>query len=189
MSSTEEILTKIKKHCSNNLYSRISRAGNKKSKFSEISRGYILDYSRDFLLFREEEDFLFTGLNIIPIKYVKSIRYNANDKYLDFINKSEYDIKEFQLNNSIEIDLTSWESIFDSLKSAKKVVISECEKLKHDYFAIGDITKFNKNSVFINHFDAQGNRDKDLVKHKYNWITKITFDDNYSRVFSKYIKE
>lgn len=189
MKGKQEILTKIREHCSNNLYARISRIGKANSKFSEVSRGYILDYSNDFLLFREEEDFLFTGLNIIPIKYVKAIRYNANDKYCDHINKSEYDITEFQLDDSIKIDLTSWESIFESLMNSKKIVISECEKLKHGYFAIGDIKKFNKKFVFINHFDAEGNRDKELVKHKYNWITKITFDDNYSKVFSKYIKE
>lgn len=184
MKKKNKIFEQIKKHHENKLYTRIKRG--KKDDYENVIRGYILKYSENFILLKEEDDFKFCGFNIIPIKTIKNIRYNLNDQYYDFISKSEHDKSEFELKNDLDFDLTSWKTIFTFLKSKDFTVISECEKLKDQLFCIGSIIKVDENKVLFEYFNAQGFIDEEPVKHKYKWITKITFLDNYSKVFSKY---
>ncbi len=181
----EKIVITLKKHFKENLYIRITR-GFKKD-FSELSKGYLIDLSSDFVLLKELDDFIIDGYNIIPINRIKNLRYNENDKYFDFISKSEFSLEEL-VSKDFDVNLNSWESIFKSLKSLDKTIISECEKYKHNYFAIGKINKVKEDSVLIDYFNAQGVLDAKPVEHKFKWITKVTFDDDYSKVFSKYIK-
>ena len=189
MKKREKIVAKIKEHSEQHLYARITRFSDKKNKDTEVVRGYIVDYSETFILLKIEEDFLFFGYEVIPVKYIKDIRYNENDQYVDYINKSEYPKEEFELDKNLKIDLSDWVTLFQSLKNAEKVIISECEKRKHNYFAIGSIHHADDEFVYINYLDAQGRLDKEPVDHKFKWITKVTFDDNYSKVFSKYTRE
>lgn len=186
MKRKNKILRQIKDHFEKQKYTRITRGI--KNDFEEILRGYILKYSEDFILIKEEGDFKFQGLHIIPIKTIKAIRYNSSDKYCDFINKSEHPESAFTLQTDLDIDLTSWDSIFNDLKMKNETIISECEKFKHDYFCIGHIKETKDKSVKIEYFDAEGYIDPELVNHKYKWITKVTYNDNYSKVFSKYIR-
>lgn len=189
MKKKEKILAKIKQHAENHLYARITRITDKKNEQTVISRGYIVKYTEDFILLKEDDDFMFMGYNLIPVQYIKRIRYNKNDQYYDFIFKSEYPEDAFKLDVDLEIDLSSWQTFFQSVQKTDKPIISECEKWKQSYFTIGGIASVNETSVYINYFDAQGRLDKEPVEHKFKWITKVTFDDNYSKVFSKYIKE
>lgn len=184
MSKRDKIFKKIKNHCENKLYARLTTG--KKDDYESVINGYILKYSEKFLLLKEEDDFKFCGFQIIPIKTIKNIRYNLNDQYYDFINKSEHDKNEFELESDLDLDLTSWNTIFSFLKSKNFTVISECEKFKDQLFCIGSILKIDKNQVLFEYFNAQGFIDEKPVKHKYKWITKVTFLDNYSKVFSKY---
>jgi hypothetical protein len=185
----EKILALVKEHQEHQLFARITRLVDKKYGIEKVSRGYIVLHSEDFVLLKEEDDFIFHGYNIIPMKTIRKIRYNKSDQFYDFITKSEYPESAFRLNDDLKIDLSSWETIFESLQRADKVIISECERDKHQYFAIGKLAKIDEKAIFINYFDAQGKLDEEPVEHKFKWITKITFDDNYSKVFSKYIRE
>ncbi|MBV7269921.1 hypothetical protein [Winogradskyella luteola] len=184
MSKRDKINKKIKKHFENKLYSRIKRGI--KGDFEEILRGYIIKYSDDFILVKEEDDFEFRGYQIIPTYTVRGIRYNDNDKYYDFINKSEYKKSWFETDELSNIDLSSWKTIFTDLKAKELHIITECERFKDKLFCIGSIAELTKKAVHIEYFNAQGYIDELPVKHKYKWITKATFGDNYTRVFSKY---
>jgi hypothetical protein len=186
MKKKEKIQEQLKEHFEKKLYTRITR-GYKKD-FEEISRGYILKYSKDFVLIKEEDEFKFIGFHIIPIKTIKEIRDNVHDQYCDYINKSEHNENEFIIQSDEDINLTSWDSIFNDLKNKNEPIITECEKFKHKYFCIGHIKEVENKSVHIEYFDAEGYIDEELVKHKYKWITKVTFKDNYSKVFSKYTR-
>lgn len=186
MKKKEKIITQLRKHLNEKKYIRITR-GLKKD-FSNISTGYPINISERFALIKEVDEFLIDGYNIIPTNKIRKLRYNENDKYFDFISKSEFSEEELT-SNDLKINLDSWQSIFNDLKKLNKVVISECEKFKHEYFAIGKINCVKENAVFIDYFNAQGVLDEEPVEHKFKWITKVTFDDNYSKVFSKYVKK
>lgn len=186
MKRKEKIADQLKEYFNENSYVRITRG--KKNDFERISTGYIVDLSQDFILLKEVDEFSIIGYNIIPIKTIRKLRYNDNDKYSDFIYKSEFSETEL-ISKDFEINISSFEDVFKDLKRLDKTIISECEKFKHGYFAIGNLNKVENNAVFINYFDAQGRLDEKSVEHKFKWVTKITFDDNYSKVFSKYIKQ
>lgn len=155
--------------------------------WNEVSRGYIIDFSNDFVMLQECNDFKLTGFNILPIKGFKKIRYNKYDKYYDKIMALENE-KE-NIGAKTKVDLTDWKSIFNSLKEKRKNIIIECENPEISTFTIGPIKKTTDKSVFIQYFDATGFIDEKPTKIKFKNITKIILDDRYIDVFSKYTRE
>ncbi len=180
----EKILEKIEKHFAEKLYVRLTR---KKGGFEGISTGFILDKSNDFLLLQESDEFKILGYQIFPIETIKHVRYNKNDKTYERILSEEGLLTDVQ--SKYEIDLSSWTSICNDIKKTELPIISECEHPKLNYFCIGRLEKVNKKSISIRYFNAQGILDKKNTKHKFENITKLSFDDHYANVFSKYLVE
>lgn len=178
----EKILKKIEKHKVEKLYVRLTR---KKGGFEGISTGFILDNSNDFILLQETDDFRILGYQIIPIKTIKHVRYNKNDKTYERILKAEGLHPEFKY----KIDLQDWNTICNDIKKTELTIISECEHPKLDNFCVGQLKRINKKSISIRYFNAQGILDKENTKHKFKDITKLSFDDRYANIFSKYITE
>ena len=81
------ILEKIEFHCKTKKYCRITTG--LKDDFATIMTGYILNYSNDFILIQETNDFDIDGFRIIPINKILDIRFNNNDKYIFRIHKHE----------------------------------------------------------------------------------------------------
>lgn len=180
----KKILEKIEKHHAEKLYVRLTR---KKGDFEGISTGFILDKSNDFILFQESDEFKILGYQIIPINTIKHIRYNKNDKTYERILNEEGLLKEVKSKH--KIDLTDWISISNDIKKTKLPIISECEHPKLNYFCIGRLEHVNKKSISIKYFNAQGILNKKNTKHKFENITKLSFDDHYANVFSRYLVE
>ncbi|MCF1421482.1 hypothetical protein [Mangrovimonas futianensis] len=155
--------------------------------WKQISRGYIVDFSHDFVVIQECDDFRLLGFNILPIKDFKKIRYNNNDKYYDKIMLLENEKKNIGLKT--KVDLKDWKTIFESLLANEKNVVVECENPKIGSFTIGPIKKVTNKSVFIQYFNATGLLDEKPTKIKFKNITKVMFDDRYIDIFSKYIRE
>ncbi len=180
----EKIIEKLDKHCKEKLYVRLTR---KKGGYEGISTGYIVDKSNDFILLQESDEFRILGYQIIPINTIKHVRYNKNDKTYDNIIRQE---KLFdKVKSKYKIDLSDWKSILTDIKKTGLTVISECEHPELNYFCIGNIMRINEKSLSIRYFNAQGFLDKKNTKHKFKDITKLSFDDHYANVFSKYVKE
>ena len=76
--------------------------------------------------------------------------------------------KEGTLDSIItpDIDISSWETIFNSIKKLDINLIVEKESLDDEEceFVIGRIEKVNKNSSQVRHFDADG-RKKPIEYH------------------------
>ena len=180
----KKVIEKLEKHWAKKLYVRLTR---KKSKFEGISTGFVIDKSSDFILLQETDEFRILGYQIIPINTIKHVRYNKNDKTYERILKEEGLLSDVKAK--YEIDLTDWNSIATDVKKTELTVISECEHPKLNYFCIGQIKRINKKSISIRYFNAQGILDKKNRKHKFEDITKLSFDDRYANVFSKYLTE
>lgn len=180
----EKIIEKLDKHCKEKLYIRLTR---KEGGFEGISTGYILDKSNNFILLQESDEFRILGYQIIPVNTIKHVRYNKNDKtYNNIIGQEKlYD----KVQSKYKIDLSNWKSILTDIKQTGLTVISECEHPELNYFCIGNIMQINEKSLSIRYFNAQGILDKKDTKHKFKDITKLSFDDHYANVFSKYVKE
>lgn len=177
------ILDKINDFTIKRKYCKISRSVNKEE--LSYKKGYIIDSSNDFILFKEVDDFVIRGFLVFPIHHVSKIRRNKNDVFFDKICKLE------GLKGSIkkpEIDLNNWESIFNSIKKLGFNVIILNEISEQDTFDIGPILKVTSNEVTINYFDATGKFDEDLTEIQFSDITHIDFDDIYTNTISKYLK-
>lgn len=153
----------------------------------EISRGYIVDFSNNFVVIQETDDFKLMGFNVLPLKDFKTIRYNNNDRYYDKIMSLENQKNDIGIKTKIE--LTEWKTIFNSLRKAKKNIIIECENPEIDSFIIGPIKRITDKNVYIQYFNALGYLDEKYTKIEYENISKITFDDRYIEIFSKYLRE
>lgn len=173
----------LEKNQNEKIYTRLTR----KIKYLEkISTGFILDISEKFILLQETDEFRILGYQIIPIKTVSHVRYNGNDKTYERILKEEGLLEQVKLK--YKVDISNWSSIAEDLQKIEVCVISECEHPKIQSFCIGRIKKVNKKSISIHYFNAQGILDEKYTKNKFKNITKLSFDDHYANVFSKYVK-
>ena len=175
---------KIKDFYDNQKFARIKRKIDED--FEKISRGYIVDFSNEFVIIQECDDFKLLGFNIIPINNIIEIRYNNNDKYYDKIMSLENEKKNIGLKT--KVNLNDWKTIFQSLRKNKKNVIVECENPEIDSFTIGPIKRVTEKNVFIQYFNASGLLNEKFTKIEFVAITKIMFDDRYIDVFSKYLR-
>jgi len=180
----EKVLEKLKKHFSEKRYARLTR---RKGGFEEISTGFILGMYDNFLLIQESDEFRILGYQIFPIRTIKHLRYNKNDKTYESILKKEGLLKKVELK--YKIDLSDWVSVCKSVKKTGLTIISECEHPDIQSFCIGDIRRINKKSISIRYFNAQGIYDEENTTNDFKNITKLSFDDHYANVFSKYVKE
>ncbi len=79
----EKITDKIKDHFENKKYAKIKKGAGKHT--FETTSGYIVDYSSDFMLVQETDDFKVLGYTVLPINQIKKIRFNKWDKYYNKI--------------------------------------------------------------------------------------------------------
>ena len=115
------------------------------------------------------------------------MRYNNYDQKYHQILVEEGLLNEVQ--SKYEINLNDWFTLCNDIKKTGLTVTSECEHPKLQYFCIGELKKVNKKSISIRYFDATGKLDKKNTKHLYEHITKLSFDDRYANIFSKYLTE
>jgi len=176
---------KIKFHHDNKRFARVTRQV--ADDCMEVSRGYIVDYSENFIILQETDDFKVFSYLALPIAQISTIRFNSHDRFYDKIMVLEKEIENISLPH--KIDLSSWQTIFKSIKTIGLNVIVECENPNIDTFTIGPITKTTKNLVYILYFDPTGFIDEKPTSIDYESITKVMFDDRYINVFSKYIRQ
>lgn len=149
--------------------------------------GFPVKFSDDFLMMEETHDFTLAGTKIVPYHRVRGIRNNIYDK----ISKAIYaDEKLIRFNEDIihKTNLDSPESLFKSIKKQDFHCAVESTKNKKFLFSIGEILEVSSKSVLINNYDPAGRIDKKPRKISFKSIDLINFNDNYSKVFRKYLK-
>lgn len=176
-------LGKLKHHLEGKIYCKIFRRAGHGTFHNE---GYIVDFNEDFVVVRESDDFELKSYLIFSTCSVKTIRFDENDAYYHQIMQAE-GITD-QLDYPHHIDLTSWTSLFQSIKDLGFHVIIENERPGIETFNIGPITAVKNKSVKIRYFNAAGYLDEKPTKFKWKDITLVKFDDRYINVFSKYLR-
>jgi hypothetical protein len=179
------IFEKIEKHQAAKNYVKIKRDVGSKS--YQISRGYILDHSFDFVLIIEDDNFVPDGYRIFPIASIAKIRNNNYDQFYDTIMEQEGQKKLIKI--PYEIDLENWKNIFNSIKQANLNCVVENETDELFFFKIGEIIKVKERSLKILNFDPEGYFDNEPTKIKYKEISSISFADNYTTTMSKYARK
>ena len=178
-----ETLLKIDDYKAKGKYVRLTRG---RGEFQEIDRGYILDHSSAFILLQTTDDFALNGYAIFPIDTVVELRHNKHDKFYDEIMKRE-NLKE-KIGIPFNIDLSTWKTLFQTLKKTKLTVTIECEEPHLDYFCIGSLNQVGEKKVSSFYFSPDGIIDEKPTVTEYINITKVSFDDRYANVLTKYLK-
>lgn len=150
--------------------------------------GFILKISDDFLMLQETYDFTLSGIKIIPYHRVSSIRYNRFDKIIKKIF-SEEGLIQFNQKIISNTSLKNAESLFKSIKKQNFHCIIDSAKKKKDLFSIGEILETTEKYVTIQNYDPTGKINKNPHKISFKNLEFITFNDNYSLTFRKYLRE
>ena len=135
-----------------------------------------------FLLGQTEDEFLLDGYCIRKLSQLKKME--LRDDRCSEINK------RFGITDQIAdpgIDLSSWQSIFNSLSQLDTYV--EIEDAVNGLFAIGVIEKVMKNKLYFKPFDADGVWDEDGLEIRYAQITSVQWDTRYARYWKRFLEE
>lgn len=143
-----------------------------------------LKVNEKFFLGAQEDDFILDGYCIRRIKQIEKAQIK-NDKCL------EISIGEGIVDRIVtpDVDISSWRTIFESLRRMGKNIIIEHES-RDDCeceFYIGRIETVKNHSVLLRYFDADGVWEEVPTKIPYRGITSVTFGSRYVDVFSKYL--
>lgn len=144
---------------------------------------YILNYSEKLFFGIEESDFILNGFQIRKISDLKKIE--LKDDICVKINKEK---KLLENIKKPEIDLSSWKSVFKSLKAYNGFVIvqNEDNEKGDGFFYMGYVSKIKKSSILFSAVDADGVW-YDNIKIAYSKITSVTFGDRYSTTWQEYL--
>lgn len=144
---------------------------------------YTIDFNERFYFGVEEFDFRLDGYQIRLIEDFEDVETIKNFS-------SEINVKEGLLEQILgyEIDLTSFETIFNDLYRINKVISIEREYYDEDYFfIIGKIVKVTNDSVWFKDFDVNGIWNEDINIIPFDEITTIRFNSHYTNTWEKYI--
>jgi len=137
-----------------------------------------------FVLGLRVRDFTADGFVILKVSDITEIERNKTSQYFEYILKAE---KQFDKRNDlINIDLDSWETIFKSLQDSNLIV--ELVDDLDDALDIGEVRCVDKNSLKLRCFNTIGVWDDENIEISYENITSVVFLDNYSCIFSKYLR-
>src|SRR4051812_43987181 len=100
------MIEKIKYHKDKKKYVKVQRQVAKD--VLEQSKGYVVDFSKTFILLQEVNDFDVDGYSIFPLKTISNLQFNNNDKYYDKIMHAEGLTDKVVCKH--KIDLKSWTS-------------------------------------------------------------------------------
>ncbi len=135
-----------------------------------------------FILGQVEDEFLLDGYCIRKISHLKKVEAK-NDK-CDEINKI------FGVADNIkkpDIDINSWQSIFNDLKALN--VFIEIEDEFNGQFAIGVIEKVTKNKLYFKSFDADGLWDEIPLEIPFSEITSVKWGNRYANYWQMYMEK
>ena len=146
--------------------------------------GYVLDFNDNFVLIHQTDDFELDGFAILPIKTIKKVRYSEFEEMYEYIMQKEKLLNNLGINFSI--DLTNWQTIFNSIEHSEKFAIIECEQAWINRFLLGKLTKAKKKKIEILFLEANGIFEEYVTEQKYKEITIVRFDEIYISLFQKY---
>lgn len=153
---------------------------------NEDLRGFILAKSASLLLVQETYEFMFNGYSIIRRADITSIRNGKFEKTSKHIFKSE-GLLDSSFGLDAKINLKDWQTVFTDLKQLDFHAIVNCENKEEADFLIGPLKRILSTQVSVQYYDPAGKLNSKPDKVNFSEISKVTFGDNYSTIFRKYL--
>lgn len=143
---------------------------------------YVNAVNHAFILGQEENDFLLDGYCIRKLSQLKKVE--IKDDKCNEINKMLGVIDQIQMP---DVDITSWQTIFNSLKVWNGFVIIEDEI--NGQFTIGVIEETLKNKLRFKEFDADGIWSEENLEIPYSTITSVKWGTRYAKAWEWYFEK
>lgn len=146
--------------------------------------GFILDYSKDFILLHHVYDFHLDGLLVLRIKDITDIYSNKTDAFQTQLLKDENLFGEIDFN--VGCNLKSWKTILTSLVKDKVYLIIEDENPEYPIFLIGKLLKIQTDNISLLGFSGAANWDEDESVMYYEDISSLQVDNNYIKFYKRF---
>lgn len=140
---------------------------------------YPLAVNDKFILGQKENDFVLDGYHIRKLSQLRKIKalpkkYNELCEAVGLPSKLK----------APDIDISSWQSIFEGLQKLDTFVIVTNDL--HENFAIGTIQKATKSKLLFNAFDPDGCWYEEPLEIPYSSITAVRWNTRYDLVWKQY---
>lgn len=143
---------------------------------------YVSAVNNKFILGIEEFDFRIKGYELRKLSRLE--RVSIRDDKTNEINKM------LGLTDSLihpQVDMSSWESIFNSKCLEKELIMIECDNDGTEYF--GKVVKVFKNCIYFLEFDAKGVWSEEPFIINYRDIDGIVWNSWYLNGWKYYFEQ
>ena len=172
-------------HIQNKLLMDIERNINNTN---EVINGFPIYFSEKFIFTTVIVDFHDEGYTILRTKDIIDVYSHESDTFLEQICINEGLQNKIQQN--IVNDISSLNKILLQLKNYNGFICVQCEEQAEKCaFYMGRISEVKEDSLIFHSIDMYGKWDENTDSIPLDEITQISFGDNYSTVFYKYVTE
>ena len=148
---------------------------------------FVVDIGTDLVLVNDVTDLSRDGYKVLRIRDISRIERGGSEKVVEKILRSEGIVTEIAA--PFEIDLSNWRSAIAAIKAQSRNIIIEDENPDDDLFLIGRVTRLSSETVSIRPFDPLARWELSDRVIPCSRITAVTFDDRYTILYSKYVRE
>lgn len=149
--------------------------------------GFPICLSEEFILTTIIVDFRDEGYAILRTRDIVDAYSNKSDSFIEQICISEGLQNEIQ--QQVIQDLSSIKQILLQLKSYNGFISIQCEnQIEKCTFYLGRIITVENDGVYFKDVGMDGIWDDKIHKIPYDEITQISYGDNYSKMFYKYVE-
>jgi len=151
---------------------------------SQRIQGLLVDFSNDLVLIHYVFDFIFDGQMILRRSDLSEIKSDKTDLLQTQLLKDDgiYSSFEFELN----MDLTSWQTVFSTLNSQCRFVTLEDENSNDPSFYLGEVKNVGSKSVSILEFSGAANWRDENSAINYEDISCLQLNTNYAITYERY---
>lgn len=152
--------------------------------------GIVTHIQKNFIILRNEGDFVFDGVLVLPKKVIKGYHDSKVDRCHNDILRFSGIIRNVKSPQWLD-DCTTLKQILEKIQKKDIWPIIETmyklgRKLKTKFY-IGKLTRIEKDTFWIYHYDAAGKWQKEY-QIRYDDIFRIEFNDRYSRYFNAFMR-
>lgn len=179
-----KVISKLKKSLAEQCCMRITTAA---PEGEQHYNGVVMLIRDSFVVLREERDFEFQGLVVLPRKVITGYRDGKPEKCLNQILRHNKQLARLKSPRW----LGPCETLPALLRALmKKYIWPSVEiDLEHDaQFYIGPLREVREDGFLIQHYTAEGKWEK-VYAIDYDWLRKIEFGDRYSKHFNAFMRQ
>ena len=179
----KELIEIIQYHIDNKMLLRVERSFDGET---DVIQGFPIAMSQKLLFMTVINDFHDEGFAILRLTDVSDAYSKESDTFYEKICTSEKIGIEI---SDIVQEITDLTTVLKQLIKYEGFISVQCEnQLERCTFYLGKIKAVEQDGIVFKDIDMDGRWDNESHKIIFDEIAQITYGDNYSKMFYKYVK-